>query len=522
MRYFLFISLLLLSTISLKAQSDEAEIRQVLNDFIEGTSYNNADKIRQSFLPDSRMFLANDADTLLIVSSDLYASWYDRRPGQYNNRDGKIIALDIELNVAYAKLQVDMQRNQKRYYDLILLKKVEGAWKIIAKCTSAEPIPKTPKELRYSPQKEIILDGLNHPWSMAFVSEYDAIIAEKDGQLLRVDLKTKKREGITGLPKDVARAILIDTAKYETGVFFSQAHGKTVSYNAGWFQVLLDPDFKNNSYLYLSYAAENSKKESALKIVRGKLVDNELLEVETLLLADAYSHGLFHYGGGMVFGGDGKLYISTGERNLYEYRNPPLPLSQDLKEKRGKIFRINPDGSIPKDNPGFGPDAVKGLYALGIRATQGLTLQPETNQIWFSEHGTIQGDEINILQAGANYGWPYKTSGKYRTRNYNPVISEGLEFADPIHFWDQTVAPTGLCFYTGRAFPMWKGDLIVPGLSKGSLWRMIVDGDEIVGAEELLIKDRVRLRKAVMSPFGKLYLLSDEDDGKLILLKNGK
>lgn len=233
-----------------------------------------------------------------------------------------------------------------------------------------------------------------------------------------------------------------------------------------------------------------------------------------------YSHGLFHYGGGMIFGQDGKLYISTGERNLYEHLNPSLPLAQDLTDKRGKIIRINPDGSIPADNPDFGSEAIKGLYASGIRAAQGFSINSMDGKIWFSEHGTIQGDEINLLEAGANYGWPIKTSGCYRTKDYQPKSISGLIYTSPVHFWDQTVAPTGLTFYNGQEFAQWNGDLIVAGLSKGSLWHLIVSDDLIVGAEELFVTNRVRSRKGVVSPRGKLYILTDEENGKLIRIIN--
>ena len=220
----------------------------------------------------------------------------------------------------------------------------------------------------------------------------------------------------------------------------------------------------------------------------------------------------------MIFGTDGKLYITIGERNFFEYMNPEIPVAQDVKDKRGKVIRINPDGSIPKDNPDFGSSS-KGLFAIGIRASQGLTIHPETGDIWFSEHGTNQGDELNILKPSANYGWPNVTTGSYRT-DYQPKAIPGATFTDPVYSWDHTVAPTGLTFYSGSEFPLWKGNLIVPGLSKGSLWRMVVDGDKIISAEELFINSRVRLRKAIVSPGGQLYLLSDEEDGKLIRVFN--
>lgn len=355
-----------------------------------------------------------------------------------------------------------------------------------------------------NPVKEIILEGLKHPWSMAFLSEDEALVAEKDGNLLRVHLGTKKKQIIQGFPRDLTDSI--------RAVWRGD--------NSGIFEVLLDPDFKNNQHIYISYAAKKEHQGSTTKVIRAELKNDSLSNIKTIIEAAPYTREYFHYGGGMVFGPDQKLYITIGERLFKEIDEPEIPIAQDLTDTRGKIYRINPDGSIPKDNPDFGVDAVPGIYALGIRAAQGIAVDPNTGDIWFSEHGTMQGDEINLLKAGANYGWPLITTGGYRSKDFKPTIPDNVSFTDPIWYWQHTVAPTGLAFYQGDEFPEWNNDILVPGLSKGSLWRFRVEKRTIQSAEELFVDDRVRSRKVVQSPSGKLYLLTDAVNGKIIRIKN--
>lgn len=359
-----------------------------------------------------------------------------------------------------------------------------------------------------NPEKEIILEGLKRPWSIAFISENETVISEKEGGLMKVNLATRQKTKIDGLPDDVP------ISSDMTGM----------GDNKGFFEVLLDPDFKKNKILYLSYAAKNEQ-GTATKVIRGVLENNRLREVQTIFVAAPYTTDTarngagFHYGGGMVFGTDGKLYLTMGERLFNEIDEPPLPIAQNIEDKRGKIYRINSDGSIPNDNPDFGTKAVPGLYAIGIRAAQGLTVHPVTGKIWFSEHGTHQGDEINILQPRANYGWSIQTTGKYRSPDYVPPVLKDNIYTSPNWFWLHTVAPTGLVFYTGDEFPAWKNDLFVAGLSRGSLWRFRIEGETVKSVEELFVDDRVRLRKIAQSPKGKLFLLTDEMNGKLIRIK---
>ena len=377
---------------------------------------------------------------------------------------------------------------------------------------------KTTADISIKPVKEVVMENLKRPWSMAFLSADEAILAEKDGDLLRINLSTKSKTKIKGFPNDLADSLLIKEANYPKGTYPRGSDGFKGRYNAGIFEVVLDPDFDNNQWIYISYVSEKEKKY-ATKVIRAKLIDDELKEIEPLLLALPYADGLFHFGGGMLFGKDKKLYITVGERLFGDSLQPSLPIAQNFQDQRGKIYRINADGSIPVDNPDFGEDAVPGIYAAGIRAAQGLSLDSRTGNIWFSEHGTNQGDELNLLTKGANFGWPIKSTGSYRGGYVPPNLDR--EFTEPMWSWYKTIAPTGLTFYTGTEFPEWKNNLIVPGLSRGNFWRLVIENDTILSVEELFINDRHRTRKAVQSPDGQLYILTDYEDGQLIRIRRG-
>jgi len=376
------------------------------------------------------------------------------------------------------------------------------------------------------PVKETVLEGLAHPWSMAFISEHEALISEKDGHLLKVNLLTKQKFIIKNFPDDLAVKLTIDASKYEAGIYPASLTGRTGSFNMGIFDVVLDPNFVTNNFVYIAYAAQKDD-TFATKVIRAVLTGNALSDVRSLFVADPFTPGAWHFGGGLVFANDGKLIITIGERLFNEINQPAMPIAQNLQDKRGKIHRINSDGTIPSDNPTFiskgsGNQAISSIYAMGIRAAQGLTVNPYSGSIWFTEHGTNQGDEINILKKGANYGWPIKTSGTYRYSDYKPPALPERTFSDPIWHWRQTVAPTGLIFYTGDEFPAWKNNLFVSGLSRGSLWRITIDGEVVKSMEELFVDDRVRSRKVIQSPQGKLYILTDEDNGKIIRIRNSK
>ncbi|MCU0634996.1 MAG: PQQ-dependent sugar dehydrogenase [Gemmatimonadaceae bacterium] len=411
----------------------------------------------------------------------------------------RIAAIDIVGPIASARTEISI--GTRTFVDYFNLLEVDGEWVIVDKIATTVPRGTAPG-VHPRPVKETVLEGLKRPWGMAFISATEALISEKEGDLLRVNLTTRERTRIAGFPADIADSV---------GVI---GRGD----NTGKFDVVIDPAFATNRSVYLSYAARSPQGRTT-KVVRARLANDSLHDLRTILVAAPYTAERHHYGGGMTFGVDGKLYITVGERLFNERDEPAWPIAQDRTDRRGKIYRLNADGSIPADNPDFGPGAVPGLYAIGIRAAQGLTVHPVTGKIWFSEHGTIQGDELNILAAGANYGWPLRTTGAYRHSAYAPPAPRD-SLTPPVWSWAHTVAPTALHFYTGDEFPSWKHHLLVGGLGPGSVWRMRIEGETVVSAEELFVNARERVREVVQSPTGELYLLTDDTNGKLIRVRN--
>lgn len=490
------LSVALLPAFSQQAPSERQLIETMIQWYFDGWATGDTSLLGKAMHASCRLKNYNDGK-FVEYSRNHYLSLFKPHP-RPKNLSTRIVSMDITNNMGSAKVEISTERDL--FTDYFNLMKTTEGW-VIADKVSTRVSHKLFNVNIIQPEKETVVQGLKRPWSIAFITENEALVSEKEGELVKVDLLKKTKTSIGGFPSDMADSI--------TG--FGD--------NTGKFEVLVDPQFAANKYIYLSYAAQKGKLLTT-KIIRATLENNSLQQVKTLFVAEPYTHERFHYGGGMVFGKDGKLYFTIGERLFTEKDQPAVPIAQDLQDRRGKIYRINADGTIPSDNPDFGKNATPGLYATGIRAAQGITLDTVTGKIWFSEHGTHQGDEINVLKAGANYGWPMKTTGKYRYTEFAPAPIAGNSYTDPVWYWLQTVAPTGLHFYTGNEFASWNRNLLVGGLSRGSLWRIVLEGEKIKTTEELFTDDRVRIRKVVQSPGGKLYILTDEMDGKMIRVKN--
>lgn len=491
------LSISLIPAFSQNTLTDRQLIEEMIQLYFDGWATGDTMKLGKAMHESCR--LKNYGDRKFVeYSRSQYLSFF-KPHARPQNLSTRIVSVDITNNMGSAKVEISTARDL--FTDYFNLMKTSEGWVIADKVSTRTP-HKTFDINVIRLEKETILEGLKRPWSIAFITEQEALVSEKNGDLIKVNLLKKEKTKIEGFPSDMEDSL---------GGFGD---------NTGKFEILLDPDFSNNKYIYLSYAAKKGTVRTT-KIIRAVLENNFLQQVKPLFVAEPYTHERFHYGGGMLFGKDGKLYFTIGERLFSEKDQSVVPIAQDIQDRRGKIYRINPDGTIPADNPDFGGKATPGLYATGIRAAQGITLDTLTGKIWFSEHGTHQGDEINVLREKANYGWPIKTTGKYRYAEYAPLPLSGNTYTDPAWYWLQTVAPTGLHFYAGSEFAAWNRNLLVGGLSRGSLWRMVIEGETIKRVEELFTDDRLRIRKVVQGPDGKLYILSDEMNGKLIRIKNG-
>lgn len=330
-----------------------------------------------------------------------------------------------------------------------------------------------------------VLEGLDQPWGFVFLPDDGMLIAEKPGRLRQVRNGELLPEPVAGLPRiaNIGQGGLLDVA--------------------------LDPDFGDNSLVYISYAAAGDGGYGT-EVARGRLTDNRLEDVEVIFRALPKFSGGRHFGSRLLFDNDGYLFITLGDRGNREE-------AQNLDSHAGTLIRIHPDGSVPDDNPFVGRDDARDeIYTYGNRNMQGIALQPGTNRVWTQEHGPQGGDEVNIVSAGTNYGWPVITYGvNYGT---GTKIGEGTHkegMAQPAHYWDPSIAPSGMVFYDGDKLPGWRGSQFHGALKFGLLARLEVDdNNEIVHEEHLLEGEFKRVRALRQGPDDYLYVL-DEAEGAL-------
>jgi len=336
---------------------------------------------------------------------------------------------------------------------------------------------------------QVVTSGLSHPWSLAFLPDGRLLVTERGGRLRMIDARGRlDPRPIAGLPE-------------------IRQHGQ-----GGLLDVVPHPDFAHNRLVYFSFA-EPGAGGVGTAVARGRLEDHRLSQVEVIYRMQRKTGARQHFGSRLVFDRDGHLFITQGDRGDRQR-------AQDLNDHAGSLIRLNDDGSVPDDNPFVGRADVKPeIFSYGHRNMQGAALNPSNGALWIHEHGPQGGDEINIPEAGRNYGWPVITYGV----NYGlgTAIGEGTHKAgmeQPIYYWVPSIAPSGMAFYDGAPFPAWKGDLFVGSLKFGLLVRLELDGNRITHEERLLGNRFGRIRDVRQGPDGLIYLLTDEDNGQLIRL----
>jgi glucose/arabinose dehydrogenase len=334
----------------------------------------------------------------------------------------------------------------------------------------------------------VITGGLDHPWGLAFLPDERMLVTERPGRL-----RVITRDGRASAPVQNVPAVY--------------AHGQ-----GGLLDVALDPDFAANRLVYLSYAEPGPNDTASTAVARGQLnqAATALDNVTVIFRQEPKVPGGNHFGSRLVFAPDGMLFISTGERFKFE---PAQDLSNDL----GKIVRIKRDGSIPPDNPFVGkPGARPEIWSYGHRNVQGVAIDPRTGLLWAHEMGPRGGDELNIPQAGHNYGWPLVSAGRHYDGRPIPDPSTRPDFVAAVYQWTPVISPSGMVFYTGNLFPGWHGDILIGGLSAQGIVRVTLDGNRVRGEHRLELGQRIR--DVAQGPDGAVYALTDQTDGEILQL----
>ena len=339
---------------------------------------------------------------------------------------------------------------------------------------------------------ETFARGLVHPWGLAFLPDGRLLVTERPGRVRIVGKDGRLSEPLRGVPAVVAGG------------------------QGGLLDVALDLDFARTRLVYLSYSEPRGSGTNGTSVARGKLEGDGdaagLADVKVIFRQEPAFSGSLHFGSRLAFARDGNLFVTTGERFHGKER------AQDLGTHFGKVIRIRPDGSVPPDNPLVNKSGARPeIWSYGHRNVQAAAINPSSGKLWTIEHGARGGDEVNIPSAGKNYGWPIITYG----RDYTGLkIGEGTSKAgmeQPVYYWDPSIAPSGMAFYTGNLIPEWKGNLFVGALAGRSLHRLVLNGETVVG-EEPLLQGLDRIRDVRNGPDGALWLLTDSPQGRVLRL----
>ncbi|MQA91955.1 MAG: PQQ-dependent sugar dehydrogenase [Gemmatimonas sp.] len=345
-------------------------------------------------------------------------------------------------------------------------------------------------------QVTTVAEGLEHPWSAAFLPNGDILVTERPGRLRLIQDGQVQPEPIGGVP-DV----------------FANGQG-------GLLDVVLHPDFAENQLVYLSFS-KPSRGGAVTGVIRGRFDGTSLTDVEDIFEGDNFSDGGNHFGSRLVFDQEGYLFITVGDRaappRLGTGEGHPAQL---LSTHAGTVVRLHDDGRVPSDNPFVGSDGSQPeIWSYGHRSLQGLALDPATGRLWESEHGPQGGDELNLIEPSRNYGWPIVGYGV----NYGgAVIHDGSEregMEQPVHYWVPSIATSGLAIYDGDAFPAWRGNAFLGALRGELLSRVVIEAGGSIHEERLLTDFGERIRDVRNGPDGFLYLLTDNPQGRLLRIE---
>jgi glucose/arabinose dehydrogenase len=342
-----------------------------------------------------------------------------------------------------------------------------------------------------------VADGLANPWSLAWLPNGDLLITERAGRLRVLRNGVLDPEPILGVPEVRITAL------------------------GGLLDVLPHPQFAENGLIYLSYTKGGEGNLATTAFTRARLDGKALKDAKEIFVADNWSNSPTNFGGRMVFGRDGKLYTAIGERQEQDR-------AQNTMLHGGKVLRLNEDGTVPTDNPFVGkPGYLPEIYSVGHRSPQGLVVNPATGELWENEHGPLGGDEINIVRAGKNYGWPLVTYGKNYDGTLVSEFSSRDGFESPFIFWVPSIAVSGLSFYTGDRYgPTWKGNAFVGSMMEGRtratghVQRItFAENGQPIQREPILAQLRQRIRDVRPGPDGLLYVLTDQNPGVLLRIE---
>lgn len=354
----------------------------------------------------------------------------------------------------------------------------------------------------------VVANGLANPWAVEPLADGSFLVTEKAGRLRIIAANGKIGEPIEGLAPVAEGGVSAESGQGGLPPISARGQG-------GLLDVALSPTFAKDRTIFWSFS-EQREGGSGTSVARGVLSADgrKLSDVRVIFRAmPTYNNGL-HFGSRLAFAPDGKLFITLGDR--FD-KNSMRPQAQDLNSNNGKVVRINPDGTVPTDNPFAGKEGALGdIWSIGHRNLQSAVFDDQ-GRLWTVEHGARGGDELNQPEKGKNYGWPVATYGEEYS---GQAISDGTTAKSgteqPVYYWDPVIAPSGMEFYTGAAFPEWKGNIFVGGLVSKRLVRLVMNGGRVAGEEHLLSDRGSRIRDVRQGPDGFLYVVTDESNGELL------